>query len=523
MGRRAQKKRRELVDPSKTITGNRTLKDLTAQTVVGRRIAQPRPPDGDVIKGSVGEGARGVVIGKNVVQIGTLAVPAVPLILLILVISGAWAYQRLRPTGPTVMTGEFNVAVAQFGQVGRDGRVQESEDSRRLSQWFFERLQDEYESLSSDLSVLIWHDSMDLGTGIGIVPGSNPAEQSGAASDLAARIDADIVIYGNLDSGEAPAKFTPEFYVVELLDAEELVGRHAFGSPIDVELPIDRLASRFQFNQTLTARATALTVFTLGLAWEFAGNPEMALELFRQAEQVEDWPANEGKEIVYLFIGRELGILDQWNESQAAFQIALDINPAYDRALFGMGNVYREIAQALPPAERLDTDDLIRSIEKYKQALDAAREKPGGPVVIKARIGLGSAYRLQGEAYLFAGDYSQADEWFELSIQELQRATLMAGEDDERLQASAYQWLGTAYEQQAFVRYTQGDTAGEQALLQQAISAYTQCIEYSDAQPQDWFLANLKAEYCLPYMTGAEESLEDIGGIIDAKESLKEG
>jgi hypothetical protein len=75
-----------------------------------------RANHGDVIAGEVGEGARGVVIGKNIVQIGTLKVPLLPLLLVPLILIGGFAAAFFAIRGPTRMDGSFNVAVAEFGQ-----------------------------------------------------------------------------------------------------------------------------------------------------------------------------------------------------------------------------------------------------------------------------------------------------------------------------------------------------------------------------------------------------------------------
>lgn len=48
---------------------------------------------------------------------------------------------------------------------------------------------------------------------------------------------------------------------------------------------------------------------------------------------------------------------------------------------------------------------------------------------------------------------------------------------------------------------------GSKTLFTEALGAYTQCIEHADAQPYDWFVAKLKADYCVPYQESVQQAL----------------
>jgi tetratricopeptide (TPR) repeat protein len=443
-------------------------------------------------------------------------------VLAIVALAALVAFQVFRPRGPAQMTGEFNVAVAQFGQVGADGEVQSSEDSQRLSQWLFERLEVEYESLSPELVVQVWHDSLDLGVTIGIVPGSTPQARAESAAELAQKINADMVIYGNLAVHEEPARFAPEFYVAELPEAEEIVGHHELGAPVSVQIPIDRLGTRLQVNQKLTARAKALSLFTIGLAWEVAGNPAKALEFFRQVEQIEDWKDNEGKEIVYLFIGREALFLwldgeEREQEALSAFEKALALNSNYARAYVGLGNFYGQKAERLldemrsEPADQaiaMEFDQFItEAIGKYRRALETEPDSAEAQVQIKAHLALGGAYRAKGNASIIRTEYDAADSLLDTAIDETQTALSLIQEQDYRNLGQAYLGLGTVYQLKAHLQLVQGEEEGSKTLFTEALGAYTQCIEYADAQRYDWFLAKLKADYCTPYQESVQQAL----------------
>lgn len=176
--------------------------------LLGRFKHQKR---GDIIAGEVGAGARGVAVGKNIIQIGNLVIPVRLLLTLLfplIPILTALFWSR-----PTEMTGSFNVAVAEFGQISPMGQVEPSASGQRLSEWIFKTLRDEYKSLPT---VQIWHDNLDLTdkrVTIGLMRGNTPEERSKAAAALAQKINAHVVIYGNLDSNYNSAGFIPEFYV----------------------------------------------------------------------------------------------------------------------------------------------------------------------------------------------------------------------------------------------------------------------------------------------------------------------
>ena len=477
-----------------------------------------RLPGGDRISAEIGENASGVAVGKNIIQIGQLVIPTIPSLIFVLFLAAGGVYLLFfRMRGPTEMTGEFNIAVAQFGQIGADGSVQASEDGARLSQWLFERLQTETQNMGQTLNVQVWHDSLDLGVRLGTIPCNAEADRCQAAEELAEAINADMVIYGNLDAGQDPASFTPEFYVAELPDAQEITGEHRLGTPIDVRFPLDNLAARLSVNQKLSARAAALTHFTVGLAWEFAGDPEMALEFFRQAEAVEGWDPDEGKEIIYLFIGREAFILwehgeDREAEAREAFEQALALNPDYARAHIGLGNVYGELAERLLSARQDNLQEVHANVDQAIAEYQLARENIGEQSTVHLRatsaLALGGAYRLKANAYLVQGDGAQTDHYLELAEGSTLEVFDIVSQADHRYLAQAYLGLGGIYQLQAHQQLVSGHRAESKTLFEQASGAYQHCAEQADAQPLDWFSAEVKDYYCAPSLQDVQEALK---------------
>jgi tetratricopeptide (TPR) repeat protein len=480
---------------------------------------------GDVIQASVGAGARDVIIGKNIIKVGTLVVPTLPVVASIVLLALAAGFGLWYLLVPAEMpVGELNVAVADFGQVDAQGRVRRSEDGRNLSEWMFRALQKEYESLPDDIDApLVWHDSMGptkKRARIGLIGGHTVEEREAAAAAVADRIHANVVIYGNLSPDEDNATFTPEFYIAEVVgEADEIVGPHRLGSPIDLKLPIDPhdQVTGVYLEKYLGSRTDLLTWFTQGLVYDLAGQHEQAFDLFQQAEaEVRNWDDTQGTEVHYYFKGREALFLSRddpsWlDAAEEAFNQALEINSDYARAHIGLGGVYYQRAQFLPPDLRLETADLDRAILEYTKAMEGGDDSLATQVALKGRLGLGFAYRLQGEAYLHSQIYDQAETAFARAVEYIEAGLPLINEDDHRLLAQTYLALGAGYQQQAHLLLVQEDIPGSRQQFQNARDAYSECLrQVASAKTYDDDLKRLRDDRCQPYQNDVQQALDSL-------------
>jgi len=141
-------------------------------------------------------------------------------------------------------------------------------------------------------------------------------------------------------------------------------------------------------------------------------------------------------------------------------------------------------------------DQIEPAIQNYQRAVEqSSRGAPDDDFLANtARIGLGTSYRIKGEAFYRLDDSAGAQLWIAEAVNTLEAAAQsLAGSQDYRVRAQAYQGLGTAYDWQAFLN---GNTP---AALQQALSAYNQCIEQGDLSPLDTFLKDdIIAKLCAP-------------------------
>jgi tetratricopeptide (TPR) repeat protein len=479
----------------------------------------------------------------------TIPIPTLPLALVavsVLGLLGFISYRLITPTPtptalptstptpiptPSRMSGDFNIAVAEIGQQDANGALKSSKDGQQLGQWIFTELQNEYQNLPQEFDVQVWHDGPELAAKnvtIGLVA------DDAAAAKLANEINANLVIYGNLVGPENAANFTPKFYIKPLQgeagELDELKGPFQLGAPIPIPIPLDTgdpvlIAS---LKPEVSLRAKTLRWFTIGLIWDLAGQTVKALTTFQQAEQeLKEWgEKNQGKEILYYFIGREALFLSRSEAeaqkvfasaeearatAEAYFQKALSSNSNYARAYIGLGSVYFQRAQRQSPEDRLAGPDLDQAISYYEQAIANAPTLPGDQVEHEARFGLAVAYQLKGDAYFQLGVYDEANTYFDWTIREMQTlvAPLTAAKQQRSL-GHIYLALGVAYNQQAIIHQKQGDKAGSISLYQKAQEAYTNCI--AQRNPADKLLKNIIETYCQPYHDKADKARQALEG-----------
>jgi tetratricopeptide (TPR) repeat protein len=469
-----------------------------------------------------------IVAGKNIIKIGNITVPALPVVIAVMVVLGvaavlAWYF--LVPDKMPLNT--FNVAVADFGQVDAQGNVSSSEDGKNLSEWMFGEMESEYKNWPADRPV-VWHDSMGFlqkQGNIGTVEGNSAEERQQAAQEIAERLGAQMVIFGNIAVDENPPSFIPEFYIADIEnEADEIVGTHRLGSPIEVRLPLDlydQRAGNF-FEQNLGVRADALVWFTRGLALDLSGRHEDALAVFQEAETEEElssWQPNQGRELLYYFMGRQALFLsleqpEYLDEAEAAFKQALIINPAYPRGHIGLGGVYFQRAQhrhLQPEASPDDVAveaDLALALAEFEQAFEQSDSEVESQTKLKAILSLGFAYGLLGEVQLNAGDVGRAAQAYTQAVGYTEKAIALLPDNQHRLLAQAYLSLGATYEGQAYLARG-ADTTQAKSLYEAAQTAYAHCVAQAEAEFYDTTLQEIKTNYCAPYREDVQAILED--------------
>jgi tetratricopeptide (TPR) repeat protein len=485
----------------------------------------------DVVIAQIGPGARNIVVGTRNIQINigdrNLTAPVLLIPLLLMVIVGFLVYPLAEPLwNPAQMTGQFRIAVAEFGEMIPDGRVRPAESGRVLSRWLFEELHDEYQQ-NADMelagAIEIWHDSRrdtEQNFKFGVMRGDTPAARRESAAKLAEKVNAHMVIYGDLVPDGETQRLDLEFYLSPQVNDEtaSLIGPHRLGKPIPLPLPFDTDSpeANIVVGEKIAVRGDALFWLTMGLTQQVLGRSEDALATLRRAEvELEDWPENDGKEILYFFIGREELFLEQTDDAEASFRKALEIEPNYARAQVALGSTLLQRARTFKPEERLgEPKYLEQALDNHSRGLELALAAEDPVIEAVARIALAKSYRLLGETHYFLDDHEQANRFFDSALAEVKQVIpLLANTRQHRLLAQAYEAQGAAYLQQGDILRREQDIEASRARFELAQDAYQQCIEQGDKAFFDEILREKVIEQgCQRYYDVATEYVQKLEG-----------
>ena len=425
------------------------------------------------------------------------------------------------------MTGQFRIAIAEFGQIDASGKVKRSEPGQVLSQWLFEALYDAYEQ-NSDLelaeSIQVWHDSRqdtEQNIRFGIVGGNTPAAREAAAAALADRVKAHMVIYGYLDDDGASQQLQLGFYLSPLVNDETaaVLGPHQLGRPIALPVPLnlDRPEASILIEERLQARTSALFWLTIALTQDALGRSEQALETLRGAEQaLVGWPDGDGKELLYFFMGRASLLVKRTDDAETAFRRALSISPSYARAQVGLGSAHLVRARAVSPEARLQPpSELLQAIEHHQNGVALAQVDV--PLVLAiARIQFAKSQRLLGETLYVLDRFDEAQSAFARVIDETEQAIqVLKSAKQYRIAAQAYESQGAAYLQQGDILRRQAQIEASRNSLESARSAYAACIAQGVHAPFDAFLRDQVVEQgCLRNDQIAQDLLNQLEGEV---------
>lgn len=463
---------------------------------------------GDVVVGTVGAGARGVAVGKNIIQIGALVVPLWAVLGLAgaLLLAAAAAYLSLR--GPATMAGSgtFNIAVADFARL--DGDTPRPDGAaRQLSTLMYRALiqqQDVYRQANPADVIAIWNDSMgwaEKSATIGIVAGDSRAAREEAARERLAQLGADVLLYGYL---RADGMVELNFYVAPQLEREaapsSIAGSYQLGDPIRPD------------GLNLTTRAGAVFWLFKGLQYDGRGLPRRSLDVLAQgAAALPDWrERGEGKEILYFLQGQAALFMAvgaatpeefarRMDEAAGFFERSAASNPEFLRAAIGRGGVALGRAQCslgarpCPPMPAEDDAraaafaaaraDLDAATADYQRALELASRSPDQLYAQGvAPMSLGIAYLLRGELAYLQGEDASADGDYGLAVEAVELGLPPAiAAADPRLIAQGYLTLGTARWRRGRIAADAGRADEGLEHFRQARAAFAGCIALAEA------------------------------------------
>jgi tetratricopeptide (TPR) repeat protein len=371
---------------------------------------------------------------------------------------------KWKPLPP--MQGEFNIAIASFVVVNKDGKEVENQDGIKVAEFLFQRLTTHFDELG--LQNIRYEIRSPRETGV--IRGNNPQERAQAASELAQQINAHVLIYGVITDAGANSQFVPEFFVNYggFQEADEILGPYALGNPLLIALPFDPTKVQDIDNPALSARANALSLLTIGLAYYSNDDFETALDYFSQARDTKGWMDGAGKEVIHILLGntyvrlvsrdKDPSYLSAAHDSYAA---ALAIDPAYMRASLGQANVlYLEALgdPANPSFAALDQKKLDSAQALFEAALNEKNPPAGINLYPKVHFGL-------GQIYLVKAQTSQGD-WQEKARKEF---TAVVQEYEAGNNAIVY-FASHSYARLGLMERQQGNVDSSATFYQKAIN-----------------------------------------------------
>jgi|GEM_PF-4731928 len=329
---------------------------------------------------------------------------------------------------PKEMSGNFNIAVAQFGEIKENGSIKPSAKAEKISSALFNFLDSEYRASGLGLSVQVAHKNMPL-----II-------EEAQAEELAKKVNADIVIFGNISIEGDRAEFSPRFYVAEQSDTKELTGQNELAYPI--AFSIANLGSENEIHAELRARTEILFNFTKSLIYHSKKDLEAASRSIQTAIAcAEELPPFAGEEALYLLAARIE--IDQSNMEKAHEMLdeALELNPNYARAYLARGNIF--YTEAIK--NNFDAALLDKALVEYTQAYEMPNQPEGAYIPIKAHTTIGNVLVVRAQQTNDPDLFSQAIDSYLYVTGEYEKT------QDPFLRsfaAIAYFGLGAAYERQ---------------------------------------------------------------------------
>ncbi len=373
----------------------------------------PSQPEADQIQAgdisgkgiAIGRGARALVVeGNLVIYVGDKQVAAIPpvaqiaigiLTLGVVFLVAAQVIQLRASSTPAIMTGDFNVAVAQFQVVGQGEGL---DDAQELAQSVANAIDREMQGLVGKTGRTI---QVRLPQETGTIKGISETDRADAAGDLAKQIKADVVVYGVVEVNGMAATIRPEFCVRsdDFAAANEVTGQYRMGSPISIE-KVDNMTRRDEVAATFAARSHVLAYIIYGLDAFVVGHYEKAEADFDEACKVPAW---DKLDVVYVLLGNAALKQRNWTKAEDSYRKALGENSKYARAYAGLGSVFYQQAMGDVQSgtyETVDTKLLDQAIEEYQQATASNLDQsPLADTPAKASFGLGQAYLAKALVY----------------------------------------------------------------------------------------------------------------------------
>lgn len=427
--------------------------------------------------------------------------------------------------GPGRMNGVFNIAVAEFGEMGPDGQIRASNAGQQVSGWAVNYLRDQ---LKDDPNLLVWPNRGNLFNRTRVKL-AGPETAAAIAQD----INASMLLYGYIDTREDSPQLVLRFWIAPQAKYkfEDIQGNFSLGEPIRIA---DLNNPGVSVQGELGRRSSALAWVGIGLAQEQLGQAEDALHAFQRAAEF-----RPQSEVVQFFLGREYLFLSErhpdqeheyWQAAEESLQKAISLNGQYARAYIALGALY--FKQAATMLDAASTSGQVvdpqaaqwvqKSIDAYQTVLDLKpdSEEYGNPIQDVALLSLGNAYRLKGSLASDQGDQEAALASMEQAIQTLEgvrpafEEAVHEHESYRRYLAQVYEYLGDTFYWQGYIYEKQLDYPRAIESYEKALAAYSECIAQGDPSiTADLIIQNdIVGQLCQPKHQQTKEIYDALKG-----------
>ncbi|HEX6222042.1 MAG TPA: TIR domain-containing protein [Acidimicrobiia bacterium] len=381
----------------------------------------------------------------------------------VMLIVGIWDRFGPEPRPIVRMTGDVNVAVAEFASQLNNGNQVVTEESSGLAHSV-------YRLIAAELGADSRFDYQVLDPSItGTLRGRSVSERVDEASRLAEETRADVIVFATITESDSRVSAAPEFFITDrnLVDrAEELVGRYELGPPVQQAGSLTaNPVVRQQVRTELLRRMTNLVGMIIGLSHFGVHQYPDAMEAFLEVEEGQPLGTDEGADILHLFLGNTAGRMNDLERAEEEFRTSLGINNDSSRAKIGLAETTFQQARDRCDGPGLDVAGVEESVGLYEEARTAADRPVHADIDAKVDLGLGRALLCLSEAGVRPA-YDEAISHFDRVVRTHEDGELRSSE----LAAEAWSGKGLALI----------GAADSDAELRSAVAAFDEAIALGD-------------------------------------------
>jgi len=287
------------------------------------------------------------------------------------------------PEPPRPMSGSVNVAVADFSPAEQANCAVQPDEAHGLSMALWSTLAERVGTASdAAASAAVPLDDIEIMSPelTGALAGSTPEEQLAAAQDKARELNADVVLYGNVECESTPRRtqVLPRVYLsdrkLQSFEQLEFIGAHELGPAFSSAGTPTSGSTRAELAQTLLPRVDMLVRFLFGLDSYYAGRYEQAASTLQSAIDIQNVDTPFLQALVRLFQGTTAARLQDWEAARSFYNQVLEIEPDNVRAKYSIAEaVYYPSRgdcvsdQAAPNGPKDNVDGLRDALQQYQQ------------------------------------------------------------------------------------------------------------------------------------------------------------